>query len=298
MQETKYYDYTANRPLNLESDGCDLAEWNRLCGESRFARHPKGFMVFLPPDKLDVSDEYADADPYGVEQSIDGEFHRRRMDITIDLVQKAVSSVQGTPRILDLGCGQGHLTEAMRQTLNSAEFTGLDYSISAIEYAHDHFPDIDFAVGDAYDGPYSKGYFDVVVCNNLWEHVPDPLHLLSSIKGFLKPDGYVIVSTPSRYRVGNLMRILRGKPVAFMSEHHVTEYTVGQVIEQFAYGGFKVEAISSRPISMGSWKSKLVRKLFAAWVSRVGSHHQLEATVFYLAKKVPSPTEQATIADG
>jgi len=298
MQEMKYYDYTKNRPLDLESDGCELAEWNRLCGESRFARHPKGFRIFLPPDRLAVSDEYADADPYGVEQTIGGEFHRRRMEITIDLVQKAASSVQGTPRILDLGCGQGHLTQAMSQSLKSAELTGLDYSVSAIEYAHDHFSRIDFAVGDAYDGPYSKGYFDIVVCNNLWEHVPDPLRLLSSIKGFLKPGGYAIVSTPSRYRVGNLMRILRGKPVAFMSEHHVTEYTVGQVVEQFAYGGFKIETILSRPISMGSWKSKLVRKLLAAWVSRVGSHHQLEATVFYLAKKASSSTEQATAADG
>jgi len=38
---------------------------------------------------------------------------------------------------------------------------------------------IDFAVGDAYESPYAKGFFDVVVCNNLWDHVPDPLFLLS-----------------------------------------------------------------------------------------------------------------------
>ncbi len=291
MQETKYYDYTNNRPLSLESNGCDLAEWNRLYGESRFARHPKGFRIFLPPDRLAASDEYAGSDPYTVEQNIESEFHRRRIELTIDLLQKAVSSVQDTPRILDLGCGQGHITQAMRQTLNSAEFTGLDYSVSAIEYAHGHFPGIDFSVGDAYDAPYSKEYFDVVVCNNLWEHVPDPLHLLSKIKGFLKPDGYAIVSTPSRYRLGNLVRILSGKPVVFISAHHVTEYTVGQVIEQFAYGGFQVETVLSRPISSGSLKGRVVRRLLAVWVSLVGSHHQLESTVFYLAKKSLSSTE-------
>lgn len=285
MQEKKYYDYRSDRPLNLESDGCDLAEWDRLCGEFQFARHPKGFRIFLPPDKLVASDEYADSDPYTVEQNIENDFHKRRIELTINLLQKAVFSVQGTPRILDLGCGQGHITQEMRQTFNSAEITGLDYSVSAIEYAHDNFPGIDFSVVDVYDAPYSKEYFDVVVCNNLWEHVPDPLHLLSRIKELLRPGGYIIVSTPSRYSLRNLVRILRGKPVAFMSAHHVTEYTVGQVIEQFAYGGFHVEIILSRPVSNGGLEVRVLRRLLSMWILLIGSHHQLDSTVFYLAKK-------------
>lgn len=285
MQQTKYYDYTNDRPLDLESGGCELVEWSRLYGESQFSLHPKGFKIFLPPDRLAASDEYADSDPYTVEQDIENDFHRRRIGLTVVLLEKAVSAVEGAPRILDLGCGQGHITEAMRQALDSADFTGLDYSVSAIEYAHDHFPAIDFSVGDAYDAPYSKEHFDVVVCNNLWEHVPDPLHLLAKMKGLLRPGGYIIVSTPSRYRLGNLVRILRGKPVAFVSAHHVTEYTVGQVMEQFAYGGCRVETVLSRPISNRRLKSEVVRGLFAVWIKLVGSHHQLESTVFYLAKK-------------
>lgn len=82
MQEAKYYDYKNNRALNLESDGCDLADWNRLSGECRFARHPKGFSIFLPPDRLAASDEYADSDPYTVEQNTDSEFQGRRMTRT------------------------------------------------------------------------------------------------------------------------------------------------------------------------------------------------------------------------
>ena len=89
-----------------------------------------------------------------------------------------------------------------------------------------------------------------------------------------------------------------GKPVSLMSAHHVTEYTVGQVIEQLAYGGFQVETVLSKPISMGSWKAKLVRMLFAVWVSLIRSHHQLEATVFYLAKETSEFDEQDAVADG
>lgn len=297
MPEYKYYDYTNDRPLDLQSDGCDLSEWNRLCGDFRFARHPKGFRIFLPPDRLGVSDEYAGSDPYAAEENINSEFQTRRIEITVDLVREAVSRQQNPPQILDLGCGQGHITERIRQALKSAEITGLDYSVSAIEYAHEHFPEIDFAVGDAYESPYARGFFDVVVCNNLWEHVPDPLFLLSKIKRIIRPGGYLVVSTPSRYRIANLERVLKGKPVALMSRHHVTEYTVGQVKEQLRYGGFEVKKILSRPISTGSLKLSVERMVFSKLIAMVGSHHQLEATVFYLAQESTSNAEQGAALD-
>ncbi|MBN2284944.1 MAG: methyltransferase domain-containing protein [Tissierellales bacterium] len=291
IHESKYYDYVNNRPLNMESDGCDLADWDRLYGDYRFARHPKGFKIFLAPDRLAVSDEYFESDPYAVEQNIDSEFQTRRIELTISLVYEAVSSVQDAPQILDIGCGQGHITEKIHQSINGAQVSGLDYSVSAIEYAHEHFSQIDFAVGDAYDSPYSPGFFDVVVCNNLWEHVPDPLFLLSRIKRIMKPGGYLILSTPSRYRAGNLVRILRGNHVAFMSRHHITEYTVGQVQEQLAYGGFEVRRMLSKPISSASPGAKVVRLVLSILISIVGSHHQLEATVFYLAQEATKAAE-------
>ncbi len=298
MPEYKYYDYTNDRPLDLQSDGCDLPQLDGHYGDYQFARHPKGFCIFLPPAKLHTSDEYADSDPYTVKHKIDSEFHKRRIELTIDLVREAISPRQSTPQILDLGCGQGHITERIRQALSGVRVTGLDYSVSAIEYAHEHFPEIDFAVGDAYDSPYVKGFFDVVVCNNIWEHVPDPLFLLSKIKRTVKPGGHLIISTPSRYRIGNIKRILMGKPVAFMSRHHVTEYTVGQVKEQLAFGGFEVKRVLSRPISAGSLKANIARSVFSKLISMVGSHHQLEATVFYLAKEATGTAEQGAALDG
>jgi 2-polyprenyl-3-methyl-5-hydroxy-6-metoxy-1,4-benzoquinol methylase len=285
MSEAKYYDSKSRLALDVHQGGCELADWARLYGKASFARHPAGFLVFLPPDVLNVSNEYADTDPYSVETNIGGEFHTRRIDLTLNLLHEAVASAAGKLRVLDLGCGQGHITERMRQAFDTAEFSALDFSVSAIEYAHTHFPEIDFIVADACDCPYSDAYFDAVVCNNLWEHVPDPLRLLAGIRRILKPGGHVIISTPSRYRTSNLIRVLRGKPVVFMSPYHVTEYSVGQVKEQLAYGGFNVRSVVTRPISAGSLKARLARSLFETVVSLTSSHHQLESTVFYVAQK-------------
>jgi 2-polyprenyl-3-methyl-5-hydroxy-6-metoxy-1,4-benzoquinol methylase len=285
MPEFVYSDRASGTPFDLAADGCALADWSRRYGQCRFARHPQGFPVFLAPARLDASNEYADADPYSVERNKENAFHVRRVEMTIALLREALAHAPQPPRILDLGCGEGHITEAIRKALDGVEIAGLDYSLSAIEYAHTHFPGIAFAVADAYESPYANECFDVVVCNNLWEHVPDPLVLLREIHRLVKPGGHLIISTPSRYRIGNLLRVLIGKPVAFMSAHHVTEYTVGQVQEQLRYGGFAIQRVASRPIAVSTARIKLSRAILSRWLSLVGSHHQLESTVFYLARK-------------
>jgi 2-polyprenyl-3-methyl-5-hydroxy-6-metoxy-1,4-benzoquinol methylase len=279
----KYYTWHEQRPIDLERDGCELATWKDQQGRALFAQHPEGFLVFLPPEKLDVNDEYRVSDPYAAAEK--SEFHNRRTDCTLELLKAAVSLLDEKPRILDLGCGEGHITAEMHKLWPNAEISGLDYSISAIRYANAHFRGIDFVVGNAYDSPYSEGYFNIVVCNNLWEHVPDPLVLLNRISLVLSQGGFLIISTPSRYRWSNLLNVIKGRPIEFMSEHHVTEYSVGQVIEQLRFCGYKLVKTYSRSLGSEPLKLKLIQRLFSLFVSVSGSHHQLESTVFYLARR-------------
>lgn len=286
MKATKYYDHKRCRPIELDKDGCTLCDWTEQFDNAIFAKHPKGFPIFLPPHELEKSDEYKESDPYTVELNLDSDFHRRRIQCTLTMIEEAIKKVEGVPKLLDLGCGQGHITSKIKESYPSIEISALDYSVSAIEYAVDHFHGIDFAVGNAYAPPYAESYFDIVVCNNLWEHVPDPLYLLSAIKMVIKPNSFLIISTPSRYRLGNLIRVMMGRTVIFMSEHHVTEYSVGQVLEQLTYGGFKVSKVLSKRIKDKSLKSRIAKVMFSSIISIVGSHHQLEATVFYLAQLV------------
>jgi 2-polyprenyl-3-methyl-5-hydroxy-6-metoxy-1,4-benzoquinol methylase len=291
METTKYYDHAKDRPIDLDVHGCQFADWKDGYGAATFARHPDGFLVFLPPQEINPSDEYHGSDPYAVESGLKGDFQRRRVECTLELVREAAQQIPGVARVLDLGCGQGHITSRIREALPQAEIAGLDYSISAISYANKKFPGIDFIVADAYQCPYRQSYFDIVICNNLWEHVPDPLFLLSKIARVMKPHGFLTISTPSRYRWGNLVNVLRGKPIQFMSEHHVTEYSVGQVIEQLKYGGFEVIRCSSRPFNSGHLKFEIAKRLFSVFASVTGSHHQLESTVFYLAQRVERDLE-------
>ncbi len=289
--KNKYYDFKKQIVLS-ENDGCALEEWSTNYQHFSFAHHPQGFPVFLPPDKLDVSDEYASGDPYTVAENINSDFHKVRIELTLSLVGEALQH-NGTPiaRILDVGCGEGHITARIKERFPLADVSGFDYSVLAICKATKDGGGIDFCVANAYVPPYCNDYFDVIVCNNIWEHVPDPLHLVFSLKRILKLGGFLIISTPSRYRIENLGRALIGRPCV-LAPHHVTEYSVGQVIEQLNFSKFRVLKVVSKPIRTrsGSVKRFILYQIIShpmrLWCKLVGSRHVLESTVFYLSKMV------------
>lgn len=292
MKPCKYFDWALQKPIT-DRDGCPLEAWVAGARDAAFGVHPKGFRVFLRPPDLEALDEYAGGDPYAVE--VDDPFHRRRLEATLALLARGLTA-EG-PRVLDCGCGEGHITGAIQRAFPGAEVSGLDCSSSAIARAVGRHPAIDFIVADAYHPPYARDYFDAVVCNNLWEHVPDPLRLLGAVARVLKPGGIVVLSTPSRYRLQNLLRVVRGRPAVLVSRHHVTEYSVGQVIEQLRWGGFAVEAIEGKPLRRagGGLKAfvseRLILPLVSAWLRCVKSHHSLASTVFFLARREAKETE-------
>ena len=100
----------------------------------------------------------------------------------------------------------------------------------------------------------------------------------------------MIISTPSRYRFRNMVRVCLGLPVVFMSKLHVTEYTIGQVLEQLRYAGMDAKVIDEplRGPTGGILRFiafKLVVPTIRMVLRLIGSHHSPEETVFYLARK-------------
>lgn len=283
----KYYDEATKSLIDTSKESCSLDVWKT--GEAnnfKCAKHPNGYYVFIPSEAISNSDEYSEDDPYTVRDNIDSEFHQRRFNATAALINELKGDRK--LRVLDLGCGEGHLTEVIRKLNPEHEVFGLDYAISAIDYAVKHFPDIDFIVADGYKPPYEDSFFDVVVCNNIWEHVPDPLSLLTGIKRILKDEGLIIISTPSRYRFGNILRVLTGIGTKFVSKLHVTEYSVGQVQEQLKFGGFDIEKVYSPFIKEKNIFFTILKGIISLFLKLIRSNHILEATVFYAASKTPT----------
>ena len=75
-------------------------------------------------------------------------------------------------RVLDLGCGTGHLTNEIKN--NGAEVIGIDASADMIAKAVKTYPGIDFRVADASDFHFDEP-FDAVFSNAVlhWVHKAD-----------------------------------------------------------------------------------------------------------------------------
>jgi 2-polyprenyl-3-methyl-5-hydroxy-6-metoxy-1,4-benzoquinol methylase len=95
------------------------------------------------------------------------------------------------PRILDMGCGTGWLTSILSEF---GESVGVDLAPEAARKRHPH---IQFIGADITNWESELDRFDVVVSQEVIEHVDDQAGLVSAVHALLKPRGYLILSTPN-----------------------------------------------------------------------------------------------------
>jgi 2-polyprenyl-3-methyl-5-hydroxy-6-metoxy-1,4-benzoquinol methylase len=101
-----------------------------------------------------------------------------------------------TNNLLDLGCGNGSLTAMFAN--NGIKCYGTDFSESGIKIAQKAFPDVDF-FQSSIDNELPINHhakYDVVISVEVIEHLLLPRQLFNRAKEALKPDGYLIVTTP------------------------------------------------------------------------------------------------------
>jgi len=98
---------------------------------------------------------------------------------------------------LDVGCASGIITSALSPLFRTT--VGLDYDEFALRAA-DHIARqrVRFVRGDAMHLPFPEGAIDVVICAQVYEHVPDAQQLFNEIYRVLKPGGIVFFSGPNR----------------------------------------------------------------------------------------------------
>lgn len=104
----------------------------------------------------------------------------------------------GVITLCDLGCGDGRLLP-LWQAVTGAEAYGIELSPKAMEQAAIQYPGIHYESGDATATGYNAAMFDILICQEVLEHVEEQEVLIAEIARILKPEGALVLTTPNKF---------------------------------------------------------------------------------------------------
>ena len=119
-----------------------------------------------------------------------------RMDTLSDLISR-LAGPEG--RVLDVGCAQGTLGLGLAEKHDRLQVTLLDVRPGNIEYArarHEH-GEVEFLSGLLGADLPPRSDYDVVVCTEVLEHVPEPGRFLGELAQKARPGGALCFTTPN-----------------------------------------------------------------------------------------------------
>jgi trans-aconitate 2-methyltransferase len=105
--------------------------------------------------------------------------------------------------ILDLGCGTGHLAQKIAD--EGTQVIGLDSAASMIEQARQHYPGLQFVVGDATSFAFDEP-FDAVFSNAALHWIPAAEQVIACVWNVLKPGGRFVAELGGKTNIQRTQR--------------------------------------------------------------------------------------------
>ncbi len=105
--------------------------------------------------------------------------------------------------VLDAGCGYGGTSIALCE--RGADVIAVDRDERRLRELAAQCPDIEIEHSELSALPYPDDSFNLIILQDVIEHVTEPSTVLQEIRRVLRPDGMVYMSTPNRDSALNLL---------------------------------------------------------------------------------------------
>ncbi|MHC1635121.1 MAG: class I SAM-dependent methyltransferase [Candidatus Methanospirareceae archaeon] len=110
-------------------------------------------------------------------------------------------------KILDIGCGTGGIAIAF--ALDGAEVVASDPDETALkigfERALEEKAEVEWVIAMGEKSPFVDSSFDVIICNDVIEHVESVRGLVAELYRLLKKGGILYLTTPNKYSLYNIL---------------------------------------------------------------------------------------------
>jgi ubiquinone/menaquinone biosynthesis C-methylase UbiE len=109
--------------------------------------------------------------------------------------------------VLDVGCGEGYITNHIKKHKTNIKIEALDFSREILQIASIMHPEIRFSQGSIYRLPFKDNTFDLVVANEVLEHLEYPEKAIEEIKRVSRK--YCLITVPNEpfFRMANMLRL-------------------------------------------------------------------------------------------
>jgi 2-polyprenyl-3-methyl-5-hydroxy-6-metoxy-1,4-benzoquinol methylase len=181
-------------------------------------------------------------------------------------------------RILDVGCGAGALSAALRRA-GARHLAGIELDPAAAATARQV---VDVLVeGSVLDAslPFQEREFDYLIFADVLEHLPDPDRALTRLLPLLSVEGRVIVSVPNMRFYLVLLRLITGRwsytDSGVRDRTHLRVFTRFSLEQMLGRHGLEIETLSrnfrlfedqSQIGPVGALATRIARATIAPWL--------------------------------
>jgi trans-aconitate 2-methyltransferase len=216
----------------------------------------------------------------------------------------ALLDLNGSERILDVGCGDGKVTAEIASRASKGSVVGVDPSQEMISFAQSHYdssarPNLRFQVADARSLPF-QNEFDLVVSFNALHWVPEQAAALSSIHSALISGGKAqlrLVPAGTRKSLENIVEETRrtSRWSAYFQDFHdpYLHLTPDEYAAMAECNGFRVLRVSTKDhawdfgsraafsafcaVGCVAWTGRLPQAEWADFINNVLDRYQIVA---------------------
>ncbi len=163
------------------------------------------------------------------------------------------SQLPAGTKVLDVGAGlcryQGAFSHCEYKTQDFCEYKGTKEGVLKDEW---NYGKIDY-VSDITSIPVPNNSFDVVLCIEVLEHVPEPIPVIEELSRILKPEGQLLLSAPL------------GAGLHQQPHHYYGGFTPGFYKKFLPKFGFKIISIEPncgffKHLAQESWRAYTITK--------------------------------------